>query len=185
MLPSWKSNSSSASRLIYCSGIPVVLLAAVLLAAPAVNAQKRAKSDRPVSDSTKVEMNVQVVHLDKKPGSKENVLVVTGVKGQPTKQVTKAEVIDNQIEVTDNNNFNATIVLRTDTSSWGNQDAGSLTPKATPLFIVDGLPVSSIDALNPDDIESVNVLKGESATAIYGKRGENGVILITMKTAKE
>ena len=41
------------------------------------------------------------------------------------------------------------------------------------------------EAINPDDIESVNVLKGESATAIYGKRGENGVILITMKKAKE
>jgi TonB-dependent SusC/RagA subfamily outer membrane receptor len=42
-----------------------------------------------------------------------------------------------------------------------------------------------IYAINPDDIESINVLKGESATAIYGKRGENGVILITMKKAKE
>lgn len=180
-----KKNSSSASRLIYCSGIPVVLLAAVLLAAPAVNAQKRAKSDRPVSDSTKVVMNVQMVHLDNKPGSKENVLVVTGVKGQPTKQVTKTEVRDNQIEVTADIRTPTSIVIRMDTSSLETQADGSLTLKATPLFIVDGLPVSSIDAINPDDIESINVLKGESATAIYGKRGENGVILITMKKAKE
>lgn len=126
-----------------------------------------------------------MVHLDNKPGSKENVLVVTDVKGQPTKQVTKTEVRDNQIEVTADIRTPTSIVIRMDTSSLETQADGSLTLKATPLFIVDGLPVSSIDAINPDDIESVNVLKGESATAIYGKRGENGVILITMMKAKE
>jgi TonB-linked SusC/RagA family outer membrane protein len=68
--------------------------------------------------------------------------------------------------------------------------AGSLTDKA-PLYVVDGTPVGDVDRFgnavngsvdfNPDDVESVNVLKGPSATALYGQRGDAGVILITTK----
>ena len=49
-----------------------------------------------------------------------------------------------------------------------------------PLFIIDGLP-GSYDAINPNDIESVYVLKDASATAIYGSAGANGVVIITTK----
>lgn len=49
-----------------------------------------------------------------------------------------------------------------------------------PLFIIDGLP-GSYDNLNPNDIESVDVLKDASATAIYGSAGANGVVIITTK----
>lgn len=55
---------------------------------------------------------------------------------------------------------------------------------AEPLFVVDGMPVSDITFLGNNDIESVNVLKDASATAIYGARGGNGVILITTKQGK-
>jgi TonB-linked SusC/RagA family outer membrane protein len=58
--------------------------------------------------------------------------------------------------------------------------AGSLVDKE-PLYIVDGTPVTSSADFNPDDIESVNVLKGPTATALYGQRGDAGVILITLK----
>ena len=47
-----------------------------------------------------------------------------------------------------------------------------------PLFIIDGLP-GSYESLNPNDIESVDVLKDASATAIYGSAGANGVVIIT------
>jgi len=50
---------------------------------------------------------------------------------------------------------------------------------ATPLFVVDGVAVSSINYLSPNDIKSTEILKDASATAIYGSRGANGVILIT------
>jgi TonB-dependent starch-binding outer membrane protein SusC len=53
-----------------------------------------------------------------------------------------------------------------------------------PLFVVDGFPVSSIENLNPSDIERMDVLKDAAASAIYGARGANGVILITTKTGK-
>ncbi|MDO5664937.1 MAG: TonB-dependent receptor [Bacteroidia bacterium] len=55
---------------------------------------------------------------------------------------------------------------------------------AEPLFVVDGMPVNDITFLGNNDIESVNVLKDASATAIYGARGGNGVILITTKQGK-
>jgi TonB-dependent starch-binding outer membrane protein SusC len=62
----------------------------------------------------------------------------------------------------------------------------SLTASNTPLFVVDGIPLTSgsIDNINPYDIESIDILKDASATAIYGSRGANGVIIITTKTGK-
>jgi len=53
-----------------------------------------------------------------------------------------------------------------------------------PLYIVDGVPVEGIDYLNPNDIESINVLKDAASAAIYGARGANGVVLITTKGGK-
>lgn len=50
---------------------------------------------------------------------------------------------------------------------------------ASPLFVVDGMFVDDISFLDPDDVESVEVLKDASATAIFGSRGANGVIMIT------
>ena len=51
----------------------------------------------------------------------------------------------------------------------------------SPLYIVDGVPVSNIDNVSPDEIASMDVLKDGSAAAIYGTRGTNGVIIITTK----
>ena len=54
-----------------------------------------------------------------------------------------------------------------------------------PLYVVDGIPLSSgIDDINPSDITSMEVLKDASATAIYGSRGSNGVVIITTKRGK-
>lgn len=53
-----------------------------------------------------------------------------------------------------------------------------------PLYIVDGIPVDGLDYLNPNDIESINVLKDAASAAIYGSRGANGVVLITTKGGK-
>jgi len=62
---------------------------------------------------------------------------------------------------------------------------GSITQSNDPLFIVDGVQVSSIDDIAADNIESIDVLKDAASTAIYGARGANGVILITTKGGKE
>ncbi|RPD43329.1 SusC/RagA family TonB-linked outer membrane protein [Chitinophaga barathri] len=64
--------------------------------------------------------------------------------------------------------------------------AGSITQDNSPLFVIDGFPTesSNANAISPADIESIDVLKDASATAIYGARGSNGVILITTKKGK-
>lgn len=62
----------------------------------------------------------------------------------------------------------------------------SLTASNSPLFVVDGIPLTTgtIDNINPNDIESIDVLKDASATAIYGSRGANGVVIVTTKSGK-
>ncbi|MEA4936391.1 MAG: TonB-dependent receptor [Paludibacter sp.] len=57
----------------------------------------------------------------------------------------------------------------------------SLTASNTPLYIVDGVQVESINVINPTEIASVDVLKDASSQAIYGARAANGVVLITTK----
>ena len=61
--------------------------------------------------------------------------------------------------------------------------AGSLNNNL-PLLLVDNIPVTSLNNLNPSDIESMEVLKDASAAAIYGSRAANGVVLITTKGGK-
>ena len=56
-----------------------------------------------------------------------------------------------------------------------------------PLYVVDGVPLmsaSAIETLNPRDIETIDILKDASATAIYGSRGANGVVLVTTKQGR-
>ncbi len=61
----------------------------------------------------------------------------------------------------------------------------SLGTSSEPLFVIDGYPSNEdISSINPNDIESMDILKDASATAIYGSRGANGVILITTKRGK-
>jgi len=79
------------------------------------------------------------------------------------------------------------------TSSEGSPDSdinirirggGSLTQDGSPLIIVDGFPVNSMNDISPSDVENVTILKDASSTAIYGSRGANGVILVTTKSGK-
>ncbi len=63
---------------------------------------------------------------------------------------------------------------------------GSITQDNSPLFIVDGIQVeNALAVLAPQDIESIDVLKDASATAIYGARGANGVVIITTKGGRD
>lgn len=54
-----------------------------------------------------------------------------------------------------------------------------------PLYVIDGFPGGDINAVNPNDIESIEVLKDASSTSIYGARAANGVILVTTKRGKQ
>jgi TonB-linked SusC/RagA family outer membrane protein len=64
---------------------------------------------------------------------------------------------------------------------------GSISASNTPLYVIDGVPMENsddINAMNPNDIESVDVLKDAASAAIYGSRGGNGVVIITTKKGK-
>jgi len=63
----------------------------------------------------------------------------------------------------------------------------SLGAGSEPLYVIDGFAMGTSTGvnINPNDIESISILKDAAATAIYGARGSNGVVLITTKTAKE
>ncbi|MBI1342281.1 MAG: SusC/RagA family TonB-linked outer membrane protein [Terrimonas sp.] len=62
---------------------------------------------------------------------------------------------------------------------------GSITQDNSPLYIIDGIQVeNALSVISPQDIESIDVLKDASATAIYGARGANGVVIITTKGGK-
>jgi len=70
----------------------------------------------------------------------------------------------------------------------------SLSANQNPLFVIDGIPVDNdginglanpLSTINPDDIESMSILKDASATAIYGSRASNGVVIVTTKKGKE
>ena len=63
---------------------------------------------------------------------------------------------------------------------------GSITQDNSPIYVVDGVQVdNALSVIAPQDIESIDVLKDASATAIYGARGSNGVVIITTKGGRE
>ncbi|WP_229320878.1 SusC/RagA family TonB-linked outer membrane protein [Larkinella knui] len=62
--------------------------------------------------------------------------------------------------------------------------SGSVNAGNDPLYVIDGFPTGNLNSINTDDIESIEILKDASATAIYGSRGSNGVVLVTTKRGK-
>lgn len=81
------------------------------------------------------------------------------------------------------------MVVNTDGSPGGNtsiriRGSNSVTGNNSALIVIDGLQGGDLKSLNPNDIESIEVLKDASATAIYGSQGANGVIVITTKKGR-
>ena len=70
------------------------------------------------------------------------------------------------------------------TSTIRIRGAGSVNASNDPLYVIDGFPTTGLNTINTDDIESIEILKDASATAIYGSRGSNGVVLVTTKRGK-
>jgi TonB-linked SusC/RagA family outer membrane protein len=61
---------------------------------------------------------------------------------------------------------------------------GSVNAGNEPLYVIDGFPTGNLNSINPNDIESIEILKDASATAIYGSRGSNGVVMVTTRRGK-
>jgi len=58
----------------------------------------------------------------------------------------------------------------------------SIAGSSQPLYVIDGIPMGGISNISPDDIASINIMKGANAAALYGSRANNGAIIITTKT---
>lgn len=84
----------------------------------------------------------------------------------------------------------AGVTVRTETGEPGADQkirirgAASVNACSDPLYVVDGVPMTTISSLNPDDIQSIEVLKDAASAAIYGSRGSNGVVIVTTKRGK-
>jgi TonB-dependent starch-binding outer membrane protein SusC len=140
-------------------------------------------------------------------GSELSQVVVVGYGTQNKKDVTgsiksvKADAFNKGIITSPQQLLQGKVSGVTVTSSSGEPGApigitirgpGGIRTGSTPLFVVDGLPLDNsstgggdpLNFINPNDIESFDVLKDASATAIYGSRGANGVVIITTKRGK-
>jgi len=100
---------------------------------------------------------------------------VSVLKGDAATSVYGTEAKDGVVIITTKNNGHSSSTERRMGVSDGN-----------PLILMNGVAITKeeMDKINPDDIESVNVLKGEQATHLYGEKGKNGVVIITPKGEK-
>ncbi len=72
------------------------------------------------------------------------------------------------------------------TTSIRIRGTGSVNASNEPLYVIDGFPTTgNLNSINPNDIASIEILKDASATAIYGSRGSNGVVIVTTKRGRE
>jgi len=114
---------------------------------------------------------------------------VTGAVGGINQNDIKSRPVTNAIEAMQGKVAGVDISSNERPGSLGTiniRGVRSILASNSPLFVVDGIPLLSggIESFNPQDIESIDVLKDASATAIYGSRGANGVVIITTKQGK-
>ena len=146
--------------------------------------------------------NYGVLNVSLDPDSEyldETIIVAYGTTTKSSftgsASMVKAETIENRISTDVTNALAGTTPGVQVISSSGDPAAGgpsirirgigSMSASNAPLYIVDGMPYDgSIADINPNDVESMTVLKDAAASAIYGARGANGVILITTKRAR-
>ncbi|MFT3705230.1 MAG: TonB-dependent receptor [Agriterribacter sp.] len=149
-----------------------------------------------VNVSNKMELSVQLRNVD----SRQQEVVIVGYGSQrksditgsvasvklkeltqlPTRRVDQALQgrVSGLMVQNDNAAPNAPVTMRI-------RGVNSVNGGNDPLVVIDGLQLGTLSSLNPNDVESVEVLKDASATAIYGARGANGVIIVTTKKGKK
>jgi TonB-dependent SusC/RagA subfamily outer membrane receptor len=156
------------------------------------------------NDTTLIALE-QIGKLNLIKGKSNNELAGLGLEFIPLKnsQFKKGEPVSPNSTITDQQlaSTNGTLVQKMSGQSAGvlvgNDNSPGGTPKvrirgigsvnanSNPLYIVDDVPITNINTINPDDIASVEVLKDPSSTAMYGVRGANGVVLIKTKRGGE
>ena len=114
---------------------------------------------------------------------------VTGAVSGINQQDIKSRPVTNAIQAMQGKVAGVDITSNERPGTVGNiniRGVRSITASSSPLFVVDGIPLTTggIEYINPNDIETIDVLKDASATAIYGSRGANGVVIVSTKQGK-
>jgi iron complex outermembrane receptor protein len=150
--------------------------------------------------SVTINSNVVNVVLEEDANNQLNEVVVVGYGTMTRKDVTssittvKAEdmnvgIYTDPAQMLQGKVPGLTIVQSSDpnggTNSINLRGASTLNGSTAPLYVVDGIPGVDLSLIAPDDIESIDVLRDASATAIYGSKAANGVIIVTTKKGKE
>lgn len=135
---------------------------------------------------------VKIVMVEDNQSLSEVVITALGVKKEKAKlgyavQEVKGEALDKAREPNYINSLTGKVAglnIRNSTELF--QNPGITLRGRTPLFVIDGIPDQQADVwkVNADDIESISVLKGAAASALYGSIGQNGAIMITTKRGK-
>jgi TonB-dependent starch-binding outer membrane protein SusC len=114
---------------------------------------------------------------------------VTGALTSVTEKTIKERPLQNAVQAMQGKAAGVDIVSNVrpgETASISIRGTRSINGSNSPLFVVDGIILmGSINDINPNDIASIEILKDASATAIYGSRGANGVVLLTTKSGKK
>lgn len=154
------------------------IVALLLIMMPALlQAQKNKKSDNTKVVTTSLETTNQSKAL----------VIVDAVRMDPNDSL-------NNLDSINPDNIESVSVLKGEQAVSQYGEAGkngvilvtTKTPfKVKPLYILDGVTIKSIDGLNSEDIESIQVLKGKESTKEYGDAGADGVVLITTRSSKK
>ncbi len=158
--------------------ISILLLTGAILIMPSCSSSRDATQSKTTEEEEKVEVGYGSVDKKDVTGAVSTVDVEQARKERPA--TTVSDMLRGRVSgvvVTEGAGGGVSIRIRGTTSIAGSND---------PLYVVDDMPVEpdrggTLSWLNPNDIASISVLKDASATAIYGTRGANGVIVIKTK----
>ena len=145
-----------------------------------------------VEKTVKGQKVINVLMTDEVKDIDEVVVTAIGIKQQKKKigyttQQVNTEALDQPGTVNVGNALSGQIAGLTVNNPTGIFQAPTFTLRGkTPLIVIDGIPVASdLFDVSPENIQSINVLKGTAAAALYGSRGKDGAILITTKLAEK
>lgn len=166
----------AATHAIPAHFFPVVLLAVFLIGCSGSSRSTRSSEDK---KSDPVEVGYGSQEREDVPG---HVATVSAEEGGLTPSTRIEDLLRGRIagvQVSEAAGGGIRVQIRGATSIYGNNQ---------PLFVLDGLPLADtaegVVMINPSDVESIHVLKDAGATAIYGSRGANGVIVIKTKKGR-
>lgn len=184
-----KNRTNKQMKWGYSAAFPVLLLAMVALSVPKLNA-KETKTVNTTDLTVKDSITPQVIKPVESPNDGVNmskktheVMQVQIVSNEETLNIIK----EKEAQESNIDTLQATVKSLQQKSLKGNIVNVHTIKGKQPLYVIDNVPLedqSELANLNNTDIESISVLKNNSATAMYGEKGENGVIIITTKKGK-